>query len=85
MVAMGDSITEGFKASGFSKCAAPPYQPNYVQLVANTLEKRYGAPVTLAQAVDDADVARHVLATVLVKTRGATRQRVDDEQRWRRG
>jgi acyl-CoA thioesterase I len=47
LVAMGDSITEGFNASGFKKCAAPPYQPGYAQLVANTLERRFGAPVTL--------------------------------------
>jgi lysophospholipase L1-like esterase len=48
VVALGDSITEGYNASGFSKCAAPPYQPAYPQLVAAILGKRFGAPVTLA-------------------------------------
>ena len=47
IVAMGDSITQGFNASGFVKVSAPPYQPSYPQLIANTLEKRFGAPVTL--------------------------------------
>ncbi len=45
--AMGDSITQGFNASGFVKVSAPPYQPSYPQLVANTLEKRFGAPITV--------------------------------------
>ena len=47
LVTMGDSITEGYNASGFKKVWAPPYQPNYAQLVANTLEKRFGTPVAL--------------------------------------
>ena len=48
IVALGDSITEGYNASGFAKVMAPPYQPPYPQLVANTLEQRFGAKVTLA-------------------------------------
>ena len=47
IVAMGDSITQGFNASGFVRVSAPPYQPPYPQLVANTLEKRFGSPVTV--------------------------------------
>jgi lysophospholipase L1-like esterase len=46
-VALGDSITAGFNASGYKPSLAPPYQPSYPQLVANTLQKRFGAPVTL--------------------------------------
>lgn len=47
LVALGDSITEGYNASGFRLCNVPPYQPSYPQLVANTLQKRFGAKVTL--------------------------------------
>lgn len=47
LVAMGDSITEGFNASGFKEVWSPPYQPNYAQLVANTLQKRFGTTVIL--------------------------------------
>ncbi|MCX6872597.1 MAG: SGNH/GDSL hydrolase family protein [Verrucomicrobia bacterium] len=48
LVALGDSITEGYNASGFAGAAAPPHQPPYPQLVANTLQQRFGATVTLA-------------------------------------
>jgi lysophospholipase L1-like esterase len=48
LVALGDSITEGYNASGFRPAEAPPYQPAYPQLVANTLQVRFGSPVTLA-------------------------------------
>ncbi|MCX6937270.1 MAG: SGNH/GDSL hydrolase family protein [Verrucomicrobia bacterium] len=47
IVALGDSITEGYNASGFSKVNVPPYQPCYAQLVANILQQRFGSPVTL--------------------------------------
>ena len=47
LVTLGDSITEGYNASGFKKVWAPPYQPNYAQLVAATLQQRFAAPVTL--------------------------------------
>lgn len=45
LLALGDSITEGFNASGGT--GAPPHQPSYPRLVANTLEQRFGAAVTL--------------------------------------
>ena len=47
LVALGDSITQGFNASGFKESYAPPYQPCYPQLVANTLQKRFGSTVML--------------------------------------
>ena len=47
LVALGDSITQGFNASGFKESYAPPYQPCYPQLVANTLQKRFASTVTL--------------------------------------
>ena len=47
LVALGDSITQGFNASGFKESLAEPYQPTYPQLVANTLQKRFGSKVTL--------------------------------------
>ena len=47
IVALGDSITEGFNASGFRKVNVAPYQPCYAQLVADLLQQRFSAPVTL--------------------------------------
>ncbi len=47
IVALGDSITEGYNASGFAKVMAPPFEPPYPQLVANTLQQRFGARVAL--------------------------------------
>lgn len=47
LVALGDSITAGSNASGFEQSLAPPFQPNYVSLVANTLSQRFRTPVTL--------------------------------------
>ena len=47
IVALGDSITEGYNASGFEKTKGPPYQPSYPQLVADTLQERFGSPVSL--------------------------------------
>ncbi len=47
VVSLGDSITEGYNASGFKPALAPPYQPNYPHLVANTLAARFGSEVTL--------------------------------------
>lgn len=46
LVALGDSITEGYNASGLA-ASAPPFQPAYPQLVADTLAERFGGPVTL--------------------------------------
>jgi len=42
---VGDSISEGYNASGF--IGAPPYQPPYGDLVAAGLEHIYRSPVTL--------------------------------------
>src|ERR1700730_16412424 len=42
---VGDSISEGYNASGF--IGAPPYQPPYGALVAAGLERVYQSPVTL--------------------------------------
>lgn len=42
---IGDSISEGYNASGF--VGAPPGQPPYPDLVAAGLEQLYGSPVTL--------------------------------------
>jgi len=47
IVSMGDSITQGFNASGFNKIWVQPYQPCYAELVANTLQKRFKTTVTL--------------------------------------
>jgi acyl-CoA thioesterase I len=47
IVTLGDSITEGYNASGFAKVNAPPHQPAYPELVARDLRRRFGAPVTL--------------------------------------
>jgi acyl-CoA thioesterase I len=47
IVALGDSITEGYNASGFAKVNAAPYQPCYVELVEDFLQQRFGTPVTL--------------------------------------
>jgi acyl-CoA thioesterase-1 len=47
LVALGDSITEGYNASGFKLSEAPPKQPAYPQLVATALQERFGSPVTL--------------------------------------
>ena len=41
----GDSISEGYDASGFHR--VPPYQPAFGSLVASALEQRYGAAVQL--------------------------------------
>lgn len=41
----GDSISQGYNASGFTK--APPHMPPYSDLVATQLQKTYGAKVTL--------------------------------------
>ncbi len=41
----GDSISEGYNASGF--IGVPPYQPPYVDLVAGGLTEAYGSPIVL--------------------------------------
>ena len=45
LVALGDSITEGYNASGFRDLNTPPYQPPYPQLVGNTLREHFGSVV----------------------------------------
>ena len=60
----GDSISEGYNASGF--IGVPPYQPPYLPLVAAGLRETYGSPIALHNfaaagwTADDglADVAR---------------------------
>lgn len=46
LVALGDSITEGYNASGFT--GAAPFQGAYPTLVAEGLQQRFGSAVTLA-------------------------------------
>jgi lysophospholipase L1-like esterase len=41
----GDSISEGYNASGF--VGVPPYQPPYVTLVANGLSEAHGSPIEM--------------------------------------
>lgn len=48
LVAFGDSITEGYNASGFTKAA--PFQGAYPTLVAEGLQQRFGSKVTLVNA-----------------------------------
>jgi acyl-CoA thioesterase-1 len=45
IVVSGDSISEGFNASEFTK--TPPYMPPFPTLIAAQLEKTYGAKVTM--------------------------------------
>ena len=47
LVALGDSITQGYSASGFKQSWAPPYQPAYPGLVARNLEEHFGSRVDL--------------------------------------
>jgi lysophospholipase L1-like esterase len=47
IVALGDSITQGFNASGFRDVNMPPYQPPYPQLVGSTLQERFGSKVSV--------------------------------------
>lgn len=46
LVAFGDSITEGYNASGFTKAA--PFQGAYPTLVAEGLQQKFGGVVTFA-------------------------------------
>jgi acyl-CoA thioesterase-1 len=45
LVVTGDSISEGYNASGF--LGVPPHQPPYVNLVADGLRRAYGASIAL--------------------------------------
>jgi lysophospholipase L1-like esterase len=44
----GDSISEGFNASGFPETAAPPFQPSWGDLVVRQVQSFYGASVILS-------------------------------------
>lgn len=46
IVATGDSITDGWSASGKNGVNIPPYCPQYNVLVQNFIESRYGVTVT---------------------------------------
>ncbi|MBQ2726530.1 MAG: SGNH/GDSL hydrolase family protein [Clostridia bacterium] len=46
IVATGDSITDGWSASGKNGVNIPPYCPQYNVLVQNFMESRYGVKVT---------------------------------------
>lgn len=61
----GDSISEGYNASGFT--GVPPWQPPYAPLVAAGLEQHYGAPVVLhnlAQAGTASSDGRYLAAHI---------------------
>lgn len=47
LILYGDSIAEGYNASGFASGQHPvePYMPSWGELVAETLKRKYGAPV----------------------------------------
>jgi acyl-CoA thioesterase-1 len=60
---LGDSISEGYSASGF--IGAPPRQPPYATLVAASLERIYGSPIALrnfAEAGSTSDDGLHTAA-----------------------
>ena len=48
IVTLGDSITEGYNASGLTKINVAPHQPPYPQLIGTTLQERFGGKVTVA-------------------------------------
>ena len=48
VVALGDSITEGYNASGFAKTQAPRNQPAYAEGFARLLNETFPAKVTLS-------------------------------------
>ena len=58
----GDSISEGYNASGF--IGAPPFQPAYGELVAAALEQATGSPVTFHNLAVAGWTADHGLADV---------------------
>ena len=51
----GDSISEGYNASGF--VGAPPWQPPYAELVAAGLERAYGSRITLRNVAQAGSVS----------------------------
>jgi len=58
----GDSISEGYDASGF--IGVPPYQPAYGALVAAGLEQAYGSPIELHNLAVAGWTSDHGLADV---------------------
>ncbi|MDA8988970.1 SGNH/GDSL hydrolase family protein [Opitutales bacterium] len=48
VVTLGDSITEGYNASGFAKTQAPRNQPSYAEGFARLLDETFPAQVTLS-------------------------------------
>ena len=48
VVTLGDSITEGYNASGFAKTQAPRNQPPYAEGFARLLDQAFPAKVTLS-------------------------------------
>lgn len=58
----GDSISEGYNASGF--IGAPPFQPAYGELIAARLEQVAGSPVTFHNLAVAGWTADHGLADV---------------------
>ncbi len=47
LVVLGDSISEGYNASGFVHVNSKPFQPAYPKLVANGLENKFNVSVKL--------------------------------------
>jgi acyl-CoA thioesterase-1 len=58
----GDSISEGYSASGF--LGVPPFQPSFVQRVAAGLETAYGSPISLHNCASAGWTADQGLADV---------------------
>ena len=58
----GDSISEGYNASGF--IGAPPFQPAYGELVAAGLERATGSPITFHNLAVAGWTSDHGLADV---------------------
>ncbi|MBQ7500135.1 MAG: SGNH/GDSL hydrolase family protein [Clostridia bacterium] len=47
LLVYGDSISVGANASGFADSYAPPYQPNYANMLAAVLGEKYGAEIIM--------------------------------------
>jgi|GEM_PF-3737641 len=62
VVLFGDSISEGFDASG--KNAVWPYQSGYGELVARQLRRIYGAPITFMNHARAGGTSAHALTQV---------------------
>lgn len=62
VVLFGDSISEGFDASG--KNAVWPYQSGYGELVARQLRRVYGAPITFMNHARAGGTSAHALTQV---------------------